>query len=45
MDRAPALKALEFPTAMVLPVPFPATPQGIETENNKRRLIFSLASE
>lgn len=30
MDQAPALKARRFPTAMVLPLSFPATPDGVE---------------
>ncbi|MFQ5956063.1 MAG: dihydrodipicolinate synthase family protein, partial [Kiloniellales bacterium] len=31
MDQAVALKDIDFPTAMVLPIAFPATPSGIET--------------
>ena len=31
MDQAPVLRELEFPTAMVLPIQFPATPDGIAT--------------
>ena len=30
MDQAPAIKARRFPTAMVLPLAFPATPEGVE---------------
>ena len=31
MDQLPVIKELEFPTAMVLPIQFPATPEGIAT--------------
>jgi dihydrodipicolinate synthase/N-acetylneuraminate lyase len=31
MDQLPVIKELEFPTAMVLPIQFPATPAGIAT--------------
>jgi dihydrodipicolinate synthase/N-acetylneuraminate lyase len=31
MDQAPILRARSFPTAMVLPLTFPATPEGVET--------------
>lgn len=31
MDQLPVIKELEFPTAMVLPIQFPATPSGIAT--------------
>ena len=30
MDQAPLLRTLDFPTAMVLPLAFPATPRGVE---------------
>lgn len=30
MDQAPVLRDLEFPTVMILPIQFPATPDGIE---------------
>ena len=31
MDQLPVIRELEFPTAMILPIQFPATPDGIAT--------------